>query len=192
MKETDKAKVVKKNIIDVIVTLMDEEGLKNVSIQQICKASGIAVGTFYHYFESKENVIFEIIRQMDNHFSDNKEIFETNKDELKNLRVFINEYIKYILEWGYYCNKTIIMNSLNYDSKLVNKNRNINIILNSIAERMIKKGQCLKGLTSNQIESMVLIFLRGFGFEWAKSINKEFPIEIFEKQVEMFVESLKK
>lgn len=40
MKETDKAKVVKKNIIDVIVTLMDEEGLKNVSIQQICKASG--------------------------------------------------------------------------------------------------------------------------------------------------------
>ena len=40
----------KKIIVDVIVKLMDEEGMKNVTIKDICDQANISVGAFYHYF----------------------------------------------------------------------------------------------------------------------------------------------
>ncbi len=39
--------------------MIKEKGFDNVSVDEICAAAGIAKGTFYHYFESKEKIFGE-------------------------------------------------------------------------------------------------------------------------------------
>lgn len=41
--------------------LIKHFGLKKTSISDIAKASGIAAGTFYNFFQSKEEFVYHII-----------------------------------------------------------------------------------------------------------------------------------
>lgn len=43
----------RQKILDVGVRLIEERGYSSVSIEDIVKASGVSIGTFYHYFDSK-------------------------------------------------------------------------------------------------------------------------------------------
>lgn len=50
-------------IIDSSIKLIHEKGIENVTLSDICSASGIAQGTFYHHFKSMDGILLEIIRR---------------------------------------------------------------------------------------------------------------------------------
>ncbi|WP_018122120.1 TetR/AcrR family transcriptional regulator [Wohlfahrtiimonas chitiniclastica] len=47
-------------IMDVSLRLFIQYGLKDTTVNEIVKAVNIAKGTFYHYFQSKEDLILEL------------------------------------------------------------------------------------------------------------------------------------
>lgn len=49
----------KKKLERVALKLFTKQGFDRVSIRDICKEADVSVGTFYHYFESKEHVFLE-------------------------------------------------------------------------------------------------------------------------------------
>lgn len=49
----------KQNIMENALPLIRENGFDNVSVEDICSAAGVAKGTFYHYFSSKEKIFGE-------------------------------------------------------------------------------------------------------------------------------------
>jgi AcrR family transcriptional regulator len=51
-------------ILECAQALFYSQGYEQTSIQDIIDAVGIAKGTFYHYFNSKSNLLDELIRQM--------------------------------------------------------------------------------------------------------------------------------
>jgi AcrR family transcriptional regulator len=58
---TSKGQRSRKRIIDTAMTLIRNQGYAETTIQGICKEVGIAVGTFYHYFHSKDEVLLAYI-----------------------------------------------------------------------------------------------------------------------------------
>ena len=48
-------------IIDVAMNMIRTRGYTETTIQDICTEVGIAIGTFYHYFRSKEEVLLAFI-----------------------------------------------------------------------------------------------------------------------------------
>ena len=59
---TKKAERTKANLLDSAQRLISAHGFDNVSVEDITKDSGVAKGTFYHYFECKEDVVRELSR----------------------------------------------------------------------------------------------------------------------------------
>jgi len=57
---TKKAERTKAKLLASARELIGERGFDNVSVEEITKHCGVAKGTFYHYFECKEDVIGEI------------------------------------------------------------------------------------------------------------------------------------
>lgn len=55
----------KKQIIDAAMELFDQKGYSNTKIVDITKKAGISKGLLYHYFESKEEIIYAIIDRVD-------------------------------------------------------------------------------------------------------------------------------
>ena len=50
-------------ILNIALQLFSENGFQNTSIQDICKAAGVSVGSVYFYFPNKES-IYEAVYQM--------------------------------------------------------------------------------------------------------------------------------
>lgn len=60
---TKKAERTKAKLLDSAQRLISAHGFDNVSVEDITKDSGMAKGTFYHYFECKEDVVREALPQ---------------------------------------------------------------------------------------------------------------------------------
>lgn len=56
-------------LLEVGTDLMFSKGYTNTGIQEILNALGVPKGSFYHYFDSKENFAVEIIRHFDAMYS---------------------------------------------------------------------------------------------------------------------------
>ena len=54
----------KQKIVEAGKKLIAEKGFDNVSVEDITRASGVAKGTFYTYFKRKEDIVFELSRNM--------------------------------------------------------------------------------------------------------------------------------
>lgn len=54
---TKKGKQSRQNIIQAAITLIKEKGYEQTTIPDICRSANIAIGTFYHYFKSKDEII---------------------------------------------------------------------------------------------------------------------------------------
>lgn len=56
-------------LLDVGMEIMLEKGYTNTGIQEVLNALSVPKGSFYHYFDSKENYAIEIIRHFDQSYS---------------------------------------------------------------------------------------------------------------------------
>jgi len=52
---------IRKEILEVAVTIFAEKGYEATSVDEIVEKAGIAKGTFYYYFRTKEELFHEII-----------------------------------------------------------------------------------------------------------------------------------
>lgn len=59
--KTSKGQKTKALIIEKSINLIKEKGFSNTTLQDLCKASGVANGTFYHYFSSTTDILRELI-----------------------------------------------------------------------------------------------------------------------------------
>lgn len=54
----------RKRLLDAAYDLFVENGVSNTTISQICEKAGIAKGTFYLYFSSKEDILRALTKKM--------------------------------------------------------------------------------------------------------------------------------
>ena len=73
----EKAKRTKLKIIDAAREIMNNKGVLKTSVNDIVRQAGVAKGTFYLYFEAKEDIINAIIEANIVHF---KTLFRSLKD----------------------------------------------------------------------------------------------------------------
>lgn len=61
-KETKKGSMSKSKIFKAAMELIHLKGFDEIKVKDICKKSGTAVGTFYHYFHSKQDILLEFVK----------------------------------------------------------------------------------------------------------------------------------
>jgi AcrR family transcriptional regulator len=64
------AEETKNKIVKATMEIMEKSGFNNMTIQEINERAGVSVGTFYHYFKTKEDVFYELYRKADNYFEE--------------------------------------------------------------------------------------------------------------------------
>lgn len=72
--------------------VMFEKGYTNTGIQEVLSSLQVPKGSFYHYFDSKENFAIEIIRHFDKTYSANLTLLLQNKERtpLQRLKDYCN------------------------------------------------------------------------------------------------------
>jgi len=70
---TQKRQISERKIFQAAIKVIAEQGYHNTRISDIAKEAGVAYGLVYHYFGSKENIMFIILDEV------TKKIFRKNR-----------------------------------------------------------------------------------------------------------------
>lgn len=61
----EQARLTKKKIFDTTMLLIKKKGYGKITIREICQSAQISIGTFYIYFTSKDEILWEIYDKID-------------------------------------------------------------------------------------------------------------------------------
>ncbi|WP_312906682.1 TetR/AcrR family transcriptional regulator [Tissierella praeacuta] len=158
----------KQELINIIVNLMDEEGLKNVTVKDICEAANISIGAFYHYFQSKDAIVDEMFILMDEFFLVNQQSILEHPTAAEQIIDFVNHFGIYVEEWGYYANLLIMRSHMTKSD--YNRQRRLYGILEEIIIEGINNGEFKVIIDPKELITMIFVIIRGYLLEW---INRE-------------------
>ena len=115
----EKKEAKKDKIIEKSMELFREKGYHTTKVEEITKALGISKGNFYTYFNSKEEVLYEILDIIKSEKIRMLEEIDTNKAPKEILKDFIEDYKQYVFK---YLKKVTLQNMDNFlkDERVVN------------------------------------------------------------------------
>lgn len=167
---SQKGKKKKKHIILQAATLMREEKFETITVRRICEAAEISIGTFYHYFEKKENVAIGIFELIDDYIEYKLMPSLNSDDEIENIIGYCRGFANYAEKLGVSYSQAI--NSLfpapSIYSRDTEKRRPLYYELRSLIQRGMDKGQIGKVHSADQITDAIILVLRGTDFDWAR------------------------
>ena len=87
----------KDKLISAAIKVFSEKGFFNAKVSDIVKQAGVAQGTFYIYFKSKEDIFFEIVELVERQLDEVINRYKTIKADIKELIFSFSEEIFRIL-----------------------------------------------------------------------------------------------
>jgi len=79
---------------------MQNKGIQQTTIADICKKANVSVGSFYNYFSSKDDVLYAVYQSADKYFEDVVEQELAGLSAYEKIITFIRHYARYNTEQG--------------------------------------------------------------------------------------------
>lgn len=80
--EQEKYCITKQKILKAVDILMSQYNFDSVTVRKICEIADVSIGSFYHHFNTKENLLTTYLT--DDHIAFTKLYFEKRKNKVKN------------------------------------------------------------------------------------------------------------
>ncbi len=178
----------KAQIKKVALEIISEEGFQNTSISKIAKRAGISKGLLYNYYESKEDMIREIIFDG---MEDLMRSFDPNKDG-----ILTDEEAKYFIDEMFNILKSNIKYWRLYFSVMLQPK-----VMSLIQDRFMKAMEPVMNILISYFKSkgsenpvvemrMVVAMLDGFAFHFILD-PQHFPLEEIKKRLYEFTKTMK-
>lgn len=168
--KTPKGRTTKKNILDASIELINNKGFDHVTLNDICRASDVATGTFYHYFNSTQAVLLEILVMEGEEI---QKYYEGLKKEnpLKQLRLLLAYQIEYFEKKG----KEVVARI--YSMELNNRQGTARLLkalpIMNLVEKVLleaqEAGELKPDLNINYCTMTLLSLILGYSFFWLSS-----------------------
>jgi AcrR family transcriptional regulator len=155
----------KKKLYQSAVGLIDKYGYDNVTIEDICKKAGVSVGAFYHYYNSKSDIIVEFFKQIDDYFGDKVEP-ELTGSASKCIDTFFYHYAKFHVDRGVDHTSHILKVEGDF---FLDKTRYIYLKLTELVEKAKSEGLFGKKTDTERVVDFFIIIARGLLFDWTLS-----------------------
>src|SRR6056297_1122330 len=158
------AKLTKEKIYSNAIKLIRKKGFENISVSEICDKSDVSIGTFYYYFKTKQDILFEIYKKADDYFENT--VYENLKSDnhLEKAREYLFYYIKFVEDDGIDMIKHLYIP----DNKLfVKKGRAMQTILEDIIEKGQQKDEISEKMGPEEAVRFSFVVMRGVVFDWA-------------------------
>lgn len=197
MLRKEKAALTKNKLFEAAIELIKEHGYDNVKVSQICHRAGVAKGTFYVHYKSKEDIIKESYYSDMDQFVLNlyQSLISQNKNtSIKNkIEKFLISELMFANHAGYEMTCRAYVTNL---TECISKNSN-HFKRRRFAEELktlISQGITEKAFETDQTEDEIFLYLesfvRGLMASWCFS-NGEFEIvKIGEKHINEILKKL--
>lgn len=176
-------------IVEKALELMKTTPFEDIGIKDVCSAAGISVGTFYHYFTKKSDLLVGMFELIDVYLED--EVFPklTSESEIENLTIYAHGFATHIYENGIERSK-LVMSIQPSDTDMSGTLRPAKAKLIEIISRGQEKGQIITQYSAETLASYFLLAVRGVAADWSR-YNNAYPIvEQMDQFIGLFIKAL--
>lgn len=64
-KSSEAAANLRQALIDAAAATLQEQGAEQMTIRNVCERAGVSIGTYYHYFKNKDDLLQQFVREID-------------------------------------------------------------------------------------------------------------------------------
>lgn len=174
-KRQTQANKTKNKIHKVSMDLMEKKGFNDTTVEEICKKVGVSVGTFYLYYKSKDDILFEIYKLSDEYFEEEvaPQIINKEYNSIQQILLFFKFYGKYTKERGL----QNISQLINTKNKLfISKGRYMQNLLQEIIVKGQEDNEIRLDMKPENITEYLFIVARGLIYDWCLH-NADYDIE---------------
>lgn len=152
----------KERIYQAAIKLLESDGFENIRIEDICRDAGVSVGSFYNYFNSKNEILELIFKQADEYFLQrvNKNILPLEpKAALHN---FFEAYAAYSQNTGLLTIRQLYCP----DNQFFTKKRGMQDVLESIFKTGQEKKVFSEDFSPEEMVKLFFMVARGVVYDW--------------------------
>lgn len=156
------AAATKKRIIRSARALMKKRGFDSVTIQMICEAADIKVGTFYHYFKAKEDLLMEFLPKAEE-FEEDK-VYQQTLDAHSFVQLIT--YYRYLTSFSFQGSTDLWANTMRYYSiaDAITRLRTPKLV--QVIARGQERGEFTRQVSADYIARMITLTNRGIFVEY--------------------------
>lgn len=163
----------KKKISDTALRLFNEYGVENVSVDDIVKTVGIARGTFYVHFGSKNALISELLSSRSAAIdTDYEEFFKTLPEDMSAgdaLFALVGKICDVIVDdIGFDTIRTIykVQMEAPYAQTASGYERGVYRLVTEVLQKGISREEFRSDLTAEELSKHLVLAIRGLTYEW--------------------------
>lgn len=148
----------KKIILKSVLKLVNKVGFYHLNMKMVAEEAGVAAGTFYLYFKSKEEVINELYKMIVDEFNKTVlEVYDEKSDLKKVFLLMLDKAVKFYLDHKNYFS---FIEQYTYAPFLFKENQEQNFILLLPIYKMMRSGKKQK-LIKNLPDAILLSIIHG-------------------------------
>jgi TetR/AcrR family transcriptional regulator, fatty acid metabolism regulator protein len=150
-------------LYEIAIKVIGEKGFNNVTIEEITKKAGVSVGTFYNYYNSKNDIYNELYKRADDYFKNEVSHLFKGANTLEHIIKYFNYYVCFSISNGVDTLKHIY----NTKNKLfIKKGRYMQTLLQQIVEKGQQDKNISTCMTSEEMTTFLFILVRGMVYDW--------------------------
>ena len=180
----------KQNLLDAAIKLIEKNGLNDLNIENITNAAGCAKGTFYVYFPHKEDIVFEICRELFERIEKRMQKM-TDKNLIDRLHYYFESFMAEVERYGInICREWIrgVIDPNKAPENMDNTKWQFDIdMLYGILNRAVKEKELKADTPIDVLANVIIAELYGMMICWCMSDGvfepKEWTSKFFEMQL---------
>jgi TetR/AcrR family fatty acid metabolism transcriptional regulator len=163
-KRQEQARETKNRIYTSAIELMEKEGFENITIADISEKAGVSVGAFYHYFDSKNDILAEIFNRADEYFSTQVVNSLSQASIPEQILEYFDHYAKFNITSGVETTQQLFNPKIKF---FVKEGRPMLEILQGLILEGQKKNEIRGDVDAKELVRYLFVMARGVVFEWS-------------------------
>ncbi len=170
MKGETKGQRTKQQLYHCAMELFREKGYDHVSVNEIVRKAGLAKGSFYNYFDTKADIITEMLRHYDDYYDTVSAQLDPSWSVEHRLRQMIQAACQFTQEViGLDLIRALYTQEIAGNGQRVddlNEKRTLFHILLQLLEEGQRTGECCSTMAAQELAILILRGIRSTFFEW--------------------------
>ena len=170
MKGETKGTRTKQQLYRCAMELFRKKGYDGVSVDEIVRKAGTAKGTFYIYFNSKADIITEMLRQYDDYYDEVAAKLDASWSVEHRLRYMIQAACRFTQEViGLDLIRALYTQEISGGGQRaddLNEERTLFHVLLQLLEEGQQTGECCSTMAAQKLAMLILRGIRATFFEW--------------------------
>lgn len=157
----------RQRIFDAAFEMITEQGVDRVTVEDICKRSGVAKSLFYHYFKSKADIVIETYKIIDEKYTAELSCLPLGTDPMEKIIFTVTFQARYAQEKGVKFVRQIYKSQLDTGTTFfISEDRPFYQLIHDAVADGQARGKLQKELSPADMTKFILSSSRGIIYDW--------------------------